>query len=410
MAAFNYTVRNLKGELLKGSIDAETQDVVVSKLKEMEYFVVSIDEIKGSKVKDISKKSTKGFSFFNRIKIRDMVVFTRQFATLISSGMSLLESLTVLEKQTQNPKFSNIISEIRINVESGHSLSESMAKYSNVFTDIYISLIRAGEAGGVLDKTMNDLAEFLEKEEEIRLKIRNKTAYPKFVLGFAVVITFVIIIFLVPTFESIYDELGAQLPVITEVIIFIGGLFKNIYFYLILAVLIFGGRYFFKRAVRSPRGKYIMDNIKINVPKFGDMFKKMSLSRFARHFGVLLTTGVPILSSLEISRGVAGNVLVDNAIDRIRKGIREGENIADPMSKMTVFPPMMIQMMAIGEKTGTLDEIAIKIADFYDREVSNSIDILVTILEPLMLLFVAGVIGAIVMSMYLPMFNIYQAM
>ena len=154
----------------------------------------------------------------------------------------------------------------------------------------------------------------------------------------------------------------------------------------------------------------MVDNIKINIPKFGDMFKKMSLSRFARHFGVLLTTGVPILSSLEISRGVAGNVLVDNAIDRIRKGIREGENIADPMSKMTVFPPMMIQMMAIGEKTGTLDEIAIKIADFYDREVSNSIDILVTILEPLMLLFVAGVIGAIVMSMYLPMFNIYQAM
>lgn len=410
MTAFNYTVRNLTGELVKGSIDAETQDMVVSKLREMDYFVVSIDEIKESKPLTLSKGGSKSFSFFNRIKIRDMVVFTRQFATLISSGMSLLESLTVLEKQTINPKFSNIISEIRINVESGHSLSESMAKYSNVFTDIYISLIRAGEAGGVLDKTMNDLAEFLEKEEEIRLKIRNKTAYPKFVLGFAVVITFVIIVFLVPTFESIYEELGAQLPIITEVIIYIGNLFKNIYFYLILGVLIFGGRYFFKRAMRTPRGKYVMDNIKINIPKFGDMFKKMSLSRFARHFGVLLTTGVPILSSLEISRGVAGNVLVDNAIDRIRKGIREGENIADPMSKMTVFPPMMIQMMAIGEKTGTLDEIAIKIADFYDREVSNSIDILVTILEPLMLLFVAGVIGAIVMSMYLPMFNIYQAM
>ncbi len=410
MSAFNYTVRNLSGELIKGSIDAETQDLVVSKLKEMDYFVVTIDEIKESKPLTLSKGGSKGFSFFNRIKIRDMVVFTRQFATLISSGMSLLESLTVLEKQTANPKFANIISEIRMDVESGHSLSESMAKYTNVFSDIFISLIRAGEAGGVLDKTMNDLAGFLESEEEIRLKIRNKTAYPKFVLGFAVVITFVIVVFLVPTFESIYEELGAQLPMITQVIIFIGNLFKNIYFYLILAVLIFGGRYLFKRGVRTPRGKYILDNIRIKIPRFGDMFKKMALSRFARHFGVLLTTGVPILSSLEISKGVAGNILVDNAIDKIRKGIREGENIADPMSKMPIFPPMMVQMMAIGEKTGTLDEIVTKIADFYDREVSNNIDILVTILEPLMLLFVAGAIGIIVISMYLPMFNIYQAM
>jgi type IV pilus assembly protein PilC len=410
MSAFNYTVRNLNGDLIKGSIDAESQDLVVSKLKEMDYFIVNINEVKESKTLTLTKKGSRGFSFFNRIKIRDMVVFTRQFSTLISSGMSLLESLTVLEKQTTNPKFANIISEIRMDVESGHSLSESMEKYSNVFTDIYVSLIRAGEAGGVLDKTMNDLAGFLEKEEEIKLKVRNKTAYPKFVLGFAAVITFVIIVFLVPTFKSIYEELGAQLPMITRVIIFVGDLFKNVYFYLVMAVLIFGGIYLFKRAVRTPRGKYIMDNIKINIPKFGDMFKKLSLSRFTRHFGVLLTTGVPILSALEISKGVAGNIIIDNAIDKIRKGIREGENIADPMSKMTIFPAMMVQMMAIGEKTGTLDEIVTKISDFYDREVSNNIDILLTILEPLMLLFVAGIIAVIILSMYLPMFNMYQAM
>jgi type IV pilus assembly protein PilC len=410
MTAFNYTVRNLDGDLVKGSIDAETQDVVVSKLKEMDYFIVNINEVKEKKTLTLTKKGSIGFSFFNRIKIRDMVVFTRQFSTRISSGMSLLESLTVLEKQTSNPKFANIIAEIRMDVESGHSLSESMEKYSNVFSDIYVSLIRAGEAGGVLDKTMDDLAGFLEKEEEIKLKVRNKTAYPKFVLGFAVVITFVIIVFLVPTFKSIYEELGAQLPMITRVTIFIGDLFKNIYFYLILAVLIFGGRYLFKKAISTPRGKYIMDNIKINIPKFGDMFKKLALSRFTRHFGVLLTTGVPILSALEISKGVAGNIIIDNAIDKIRQGIREGENIADPMSKMTIFPAMMVQMMAIGEKTGTLDEIVTKISDFYDREVTNNIDILLTILEPLMLLFVAGIVGVIILSMYLPMFNMYQAM
>ena len=257
---------------------------------------------------------------------------------------------------------------------------------------------------------MNDLADFLENEEEIKLKVRNKTAYPKFVLAFAVVISLVIIIFLVPTFQGIYDELGAELPMITQIIISIGNLFKKFYFYIILAVVVFGGRYLFRKFVRSPRGRYLMDRIKLNIPKFGDLFRKMSLSRFSRHFGILLATGVPILSSLEIAKGVADNVLIDNALEKIRKGIREGENISGPMSGMEVFPPMMVQMMAVGEKTGTLDEIASKIADFYEKEVSNTIDILVTILEPIMLLFVALFIGIIVISMYLPMFNIYQNM
>ena len=408
MSVYNYTVRDSKGEALEGSIDADTQDLVVSKLKDMGYFVVYINKLKEEKIKIKSAKT--GFSFFNRIKARDLVVFTRQFATLISSGMSLLESLTVLEKQTTNLKFSAIISEIRMYVESGHSLSESMERHANIFNRLYVNLVRAGEAGGVLDRTMNDLADFLEKEEEIRAKVRNKTAYPKFVLAFAVVITFVIIVFLVPTFEGIYDELGATLPVLTQVIISIGGLFKKIYFYIILAVVIFGGRYLFRKFVRSPRGRYLMDRIKIHIPKFGDLFKKMSLSRFSRHFGILLATGVPILNSLEIAKGVADNVLIAEALEKIRKGIREGENISDPMSSMEVFPPMMVQMIAVGERTGTLDEISAKIADFYEKEVSNTIDILVTILEPIMLLFVALLIGTIVISMYLPMFNIYQNM
>ena len=408
MSAYNYTVRDSKGETVVGTIDADTQDSVISKLKDMGYFIVNIDRPKEEKSK--FKNKTISFSFFNRIKIRDMVIFTRQFSTLISSGMSLLESLIVLEKQTPNPKFKTIISEIRMYVESGHSLSESMDRYPNVFNRLFVSLIRAGEAGGVLDRTMNDLADFLEKEEEINMKIRNKTAYPKFVLAFAVVISMVIIIFLVPTFQSIYDELGAELPMITQVIISIGNLFKKFYFYIILFVVVFGGRYLFKKFVRSPRGRYVMDNFKIHIPKFGDLFKKMSLSRFSRHFGILLATGVPILNSLEIAKGVADNVLIGNALEKIKKGIREGENISGPMSEMEVFPPMMIQMIAVGERTGTLDDISTKIADFYDKEVANTIDILVTILEPIMLLVVALFIGTIVISMYLPMFNIYQNM
>ncbi|MCG2790389.1 MAG: type II secretion system F family protein [Actinomycetia bacterium] len=408
MATYNYTIRNSKGEIIDGLINADTQDAALSKLKDMGYFVVNINKFKEDKI--TSKISSSGFSIFNRIKPRDIVIFTRQFATLISSGMSLLESFTVLEKQITNPRFLNIISEIRIDVESGHSLSESMQKHSNVFKGLYISLIQAGEAAGVLDKTMDNLADFLEKEEEIRAKISSKTAYPKFVLVFAAVITIVIIVFIVPTFKGIYDELGAQLPMITQIIIYIGNLFKKVYFYVILAVIIFGGRYLFKKFISTPRGRYFLDNLKINIPKFGDIFRKMSLSRFSRHFGILLATGVPILSSLEVAKGVADNVLVDNALDKIRESIREGENIAVPMSNMPVFPPMMVQMIAIGERSGTLDDVVNKIADFYEKEVSNAIEILVTILEPILLLLVAVVVGTIVISMYLPIFNIYQSM
>ena len=404
MAIYNYTARSSKGEIIKNSIDGETEDLVISKLKDMGYFIVNITKLKEDKIKSKSL----GFSIFNRIRTRDIVIFTRQFATMVSAGMSLIESLIVLGKQTTNQKLSTIISEIRMDIESGHSLSESMEKHSSVFKGLYISLIRAGEAGGVLDKTMNDLANFLEKEEDIRAKISSKTAYPKFVLVFAAVITIVIIVFLVPTFQGIYEELGAQLPMLTQIIIYIGNLFKKVYFYVILAVIIFGGRYLFIKFVRSPRGRYFMDKLKISIPRFGDLFKKMSLSRFNRHFGILLATGVPILSSLEIAKGVADNVLIDNALEKIRKSIKEGENIADPMSIIPVFPTMMVQMIAVGERTGTLDEVVSKLADFYENEVSNSIDILVTILEPLMLLFVAGLIGMIVISMYLPMFTIYQ--
>lgn len=404
MATYNYTARSSKGEIIKDSIDGEAEDLVVSKIKDMGYFIVNITKLKEDKV----KMKLPALKIFTRVKTRDIVIFTRQFATMISAGMSLIEVLAILGKQTANPKLAAILSEIKTDVETGHTLSESMEKHSSVFPEVYISLVRAGEAGGVLDKTMNDLANFLEKEENIRATISSKTAYPKFVLVFAIIITVVIIVFLVPTFQEIYESMGAELPTITQIVISIGDLLKKVYFYVILAVIIFGGRYLFKKILKSSRGRYLLDKLKISIPRVGDLFKKMSLSRFNRHFGILLATGVPILNSLEITKGVAGNVLIDNALDKVRKSIKEGENIAEPMSRMKVFPDMMVQMIAVGEKTGTLDEVVSKLADFYENEVTHSVDSLVTILEPLMLLFVAGIIGMIVLSMYLPMFTMYQ--
>ncbi|TET49732.1 MAG: type II secretion system F family protein [Actinomycetota bacterium] len=405
MATFDYRARDNSGEIISATLEAASEDALITKLKDQDLLVLEIKKHREEKIKG-TKKS---FSFFNRIKPRDLAVFTRQFATLISSGMSLIESLVVLERQTANPKFIEIIASVRMDIESGHSLSEGMSKHK-IFTKLYLSLIRAGETGGVLDESMENLADFLEKDEDIRLQIRNKTAYPKFVLGFAVVITLVIIVFLVPTFKEIYDDLGVQLPAMTRAVIWVGDLFKNIFFYIITIVLIVGGRYLFKKFRETQRGRYIIDNIRINVPKMGDVIKKMALSRFARYLGTLLSAGVPILSALDIVKGVTDNVLIDNAIGDIKNNIRRGENISGPMAKNNVFPPMMVQMTAVGEKTGTLDTNLIRISNFYDTEVASTIEILLAILEPVMLLFVALIVGTIVISMYLPLFNIYQAM
>jgi len=405
MATFNYKARNKNGEIQSGSMEASNEDMLISKLKGQGLFVLDIKKYGARQSKGLSRN----ISLFDRIKTRDLVVFTRQFSTLISSGMSLIESLVVLEKQADSDKFRAIISEIRRDIESGHSLSEAISKH-RIFTKLYVSLIRAGESAGVLDDSMDNLAEFLEKDEKIRMQIRNKTAYPKFVLGFAVVITFVIIIFLVPTFKEIYDDLGVQLPLMTRMVIRVGDLFKSIYFYIFAIVVGVGGRLLFRKYRNTPRGKKTIDTIRIKIPKMGDIIKKMALSRFARYLGTLMSAGVPILSALDIVRGVTDNVLIDDAIGDIKENIRKGENISTPMSEYKIFPAMMVQMTAVGEKTGTLDTNLIKISDFYDSEVDSSIEMLLSILEPIMLLVVALLVGTIVIAMYLPLFNIYQAM
>jgi len=405
MATFKYRARDKNGKILTGSMDTASEDTLVSSLKEKGLLILDI-----TKTKDDKKTGLKrNIALFDRVRARDLVVFTRQFSTLISSGMSLIESLVVLENQTGSEKFQKIIEQIRVDIESGHSLSEAMGKHK-IFSRLYISLIRAGETGGVLDQSMENLADFLEKDEKVRLQVRNKTAYPKFVLGFAVVITLVIIVFLVPTFKEIYDDLGVQLPAMTRAVIWVGDLFTNIFFYLIVIVVAVGGRYLFRWYRGTPNGARTIDTIRINVPKMGDIIKKMALSRFARYLGTLMAAGVPILSALDIVKGVTDNVLLDNAISDIKENIRKGENISTPMAEYSIFPPMMVQMTAVGEKTGTLDTNLVKLSDFYDSEVENSIEIMLTILEPMMLLVVALLVGTIVISMYLPLFNVYQAM
>ncbi len=403
MTLYNFKAKNNTGELVQDSIESPSLENALVKLKDMNYFVIEVNEAKKS-----LKKMNIELRFLNRIKLKDLAIFTRQFSTLISSGMSLIESLEVLRQQTSATKLKEVILDIRRSIESGLTLSESMAKYPQIFSKLYLSMMSAGESAGVLDGTLEKLAIFLEKEENIRLKIKNKTAYPKFVMGFALMIMVVIIIFIVPTFQGIYDELGVPLPMLTQFIISIGELFKKFYTYIIIIVLIVGGKFAFKKFISTRRGRYIFDNIRISFPKIGDIIKKMSLARFSRIFGTLISAGVPILRTLDIIKGVSDNIIIDDALEDIKNNISEGESISIPMAKYKVFTPMMIQMVAVGEKSGALDNILAKIADFYDEEVSNSIDTIITILEPVMLLVVAVMVAIIVLSLYLPLFTVYQ--
>jgi len=322
--------------------------------------------------------------------------------------MSLMEALTVLVEQTVNKKLQTVLTDVRNNIESGLSLSEALQKQKNVFSRLYISMVNAGEMAGILDRTLNDLAVFLEKENNMQLQIKNKTAYPKFVLAFAVIVMLALIIFIIPIFQDAYQGLGAQLPLLTRMVISFGNTLKTPWFYLIVAVLFFGGRFLLRKSLTTPKGRYFFDNMRMHIPKLGPLVKTISLSRFSRTLGVLLASGVPILKSLEIVKGVSNNSIIDNAISEIKDSIRQGENISIPLSRFKIFPQMFIQMVNVGEKSGTLDIILNKVSDFYDSEISSSIEILMTVLEPLMLILVAGMIAVVVIAMYLPMFKIFQ--
>ena len=405
MTLYNYKAKNTTGEVVTGTIDAAGEDEVINELRLKNFFIVELSSPSAFS-KEIALKS--GIGFVNKVKPRDLAILTRQFSILINSGMSLMESLAILIEQTSNKRLKTVLTDVMHNIEGGLSLSEALTKHKDVFSKLYVSMVNAGEMGGVLDKTLNDLSIFLEKENDIQLKIKNKTAYPKFVLGFALVVVAALVIFIAPAFQDAYEGLGAELPLLTRIVLKISDLFKSIWFYLAAAVVILGGKFLLGRYMGSPRGKLQFDKIRIKIPKFGDVVKKIALSRFARTLGILISAGVPILKSLDIVKGVPNNMIIDNAISEIKESIRQGENIAIPLSRYAIFPPMFIQMVNVGEKSGTLDVILAKVADFYDSEISHSIEILMTILEPIMLLVVAGLVAFVVIAMYLPMFKIYQ--
>ena len=395
MPIITYTARATNGDLKTATIEAASRDAVIAQLRKMRLAVVKIDEN--------AQKSTKKGS----VKIRDIVVFTRQFSTMVNAGLPLVQALDILAKQTENKTLSSITRQVMFDVESGYTLADSMAKHPRAFTSLYTNMVAAGEAGGILDVILNRLASFLEKNDKLIRKVKGAMIYPSSILAVAVGAIAILLIFVIPTFEDMFASVGVPLPFPTRIVIGMSKLLQG-YWWVLIAWAI-GSFFVLKKYYASPNGKLAIDRLLLKLPILGDVLRKSSVSRFTRTLGTLIASGVSILEGLEITARTAGNRVVQDAIMASRASIAGGETIAAPLAKSGVFPPMVISMISVGESTGGLDEMLSKIADFYDDEVDAAVGGLLSLLEPMMIVFLGIAVGGMIMAMYLPIFDMVNA-
>jgi len=384
--------------MFTGETTGDSKQAVAADLKRKGLTVLKLEEKKGAfSLQGLLENSTK-------IKTRDKAVFARQFATMIQSGLAVLRALYVLEEQTQNPRLKKIIASVRSDVESGMSLSDSMERYPVAFDKLYVSMVRAGEVGGALDASLNRLANQLEKDDSIRRTVKSAMTYPLVLLVFAILVATGMLLFIIPIFSSMYDDLGGELPMLTRFMLGLSNFIKG-YWWVIIPLLI-GAFYGLKRWKNSEGGSRVWDRMKLKLPmKVGPVIQKIAVARFSRTMSTLVSSGVPILQAIEITGKVSGNTVIEDAMLDVKESVRSGESIAKPLSRVPVFPPMVTHMISIGEETGALDSMMNKVADFYEDEVDTTIKSLTSIIEPIMMLLVGGIVGVIVISMYLPMFN-----
>ena len=396
---YAYKVRDQEGKLLGGTLEAESQDAVVTRLRQLGYAPISIDAEKSAGMK--TEIRLPGAS---RVKLKDLAVFSRQFATMINSGLSLLRALTILGEQTSNRRLGEVVIEVRAEVEKGSSLSGAMAKHPKVFNRLYVSMVRAGEIGGFLDQVLVKVAETFEKEVILRGKIRSAMTYPVVVFAMVLMIVSAMLIFVVPTFESLYGSLGGTLPLPTRMLIGASNAIRRFFPLIVLAMVGLGFAY--KRWRATPAGRYRLDQFKLKVKVFGPLFHKSALSRFARTLSTLIRSGVPILQALEIVAETVNNGVISRAVRDVQDSVREGESLATPLAKHATFPSMVVQMMAVGEETGALDTMLGKVADFYDQEVEAAVASLTSLIEPILIAVMGAAVGGMVVALYLPLFNI----
>jgi type IV pilus assembly protein PilC len=399
---FLYKVKDKGGKLVEGSIEAETADLVVGKLRSMGYTPINITQQTGVNV----NKDLKLPGFSDRIKLKDVAVFSRQFATMINSGLSLLRSLNILAEQTESKPLAEVVNQVRLDVERGSSLSQALAKHPKAFSRLYVSMVKAGEVGGALDSVLLRLAETIEKQVELRRKVKSAMTYPCVVAALVLIIVTAMLLFVIPMFQNIYKELGGTLPAPTQFLITVSNICRS--FWWAIFVVEIGGAVAFRRWINSEEGRKAWDAIKLKVPVFGKLVRKTALARFSRTLSALVRSGVPILESLDIVADTSGNNVVSEAVHDTQMGVKQGEPLSRRLEEHDVFPPMVVQMMAVGEETGALDEMLDKIADFYDAEVEATVDALTSLIEPLLIVVMGVCVGGMIISLYLPMFNIIK--
>lgn len=400
MPVFQYTVRDATGAVLSGTSEAENMDILKRRLQEQGF---SVNDVKQTAA---GRKRQPGGGW-GRVKLGDLAVFCRQFSTMIDAGVSLVRALDVLGQQTQNPKLRRILTDIQGEVESGQTLSKSMAKFPKVFNNLFIGLIRAGEVGGVLEESLQRLSHFLEKDMELRRKVKAALTYPIIVVIVAVGIVLGLCTFIVPKFVELFKDLGVkELPAMTQFLVDFSDFLKNKWYIglLILFFMWLAIRYFGTTKV----GRRVIDRLKLKIPVFGKLIHKICLARFSRTLSTLLVSGVPILQAMETVAGTVGNEIISEAIMNARARIREGDRINDPLEKSKMFPPMVVHMISIGEESGALDTMLSKIAEFYEGEVESTLQSLTAAIEPVMIVFLGVCVGFIVIAMFMPLVQVIQ--
>jgi type IV pilus assembly protein PilC len=398
MPAFTYTARALNGDLRTATIDAPSRDEVVAQLRRQRLNVVKIDEA----TQAANKKKSGG-----KISMRDIVIFTRQFSTMINAGLPLVQALDILAKQSENKALKDVTRAVVFDVESGHTVADALKKHPKAFSDLYVNMVAAGEAGGILDTILMRLATFMEKNDALVRKVKGAMIYPGVITSVAAIAIIVLLVFVIPVFEKMFASVGLALPLPTRVVIGMSQFLQHFWWAVIVGIVATG--WSVKKYYATSDGKLTIDKLLLKAPVLGDVLRKSAVSRFTRTLGTLIGSGVSILDGLEITAKTAGNRVIQDAIMESRTSIAGGETISAPLQKSAVFPPMVISMIAVGEQTGGLDEMLSKIADFYDEEVDAAVSGLLALMEPVMIVFLGVVVGGMVVAMYLPIFDMINA-
>jgi len=396
MPVYIWTGKNRKGDTKKGEMEASTEEAVLANLKRM--------KIEPTKIKKKPKDLFENVAFLQpKVQTRDIILFARQFSTMIDAGLPIIQCLDILYSQQENATFKKMLRSIKDDVESGSTLSEALKKFPKEFDDLFVNMIAAGEAGGILDTILRRLSTYMEKAARLKSKVKGAMTYPIVTLIIACAVLAVILIFVIPVFQDMFADMGGQLPAFTQMVVAASDFVKGNVIYIVIGLILF--IFAFKKFYNTEKGRAFVDKNILKLPVFGDLIRKVAVAKFTRTMGTMLSSGVAILEALEIVAKTAGNKTIEEAVYSVRSDIAEGRTMADPLSESGVFPSMVCQMIAVGESTGALDAMLEKIAVFYDEEVDQAVENLTALIEPFMLVFLGITIGGLVIAMYLPVFK-----